>query len=120
MIPLSKSLQPAATAATPNMIIWNLTYLTRLVMALLKEQLKCGKRISDESEPFEDYIESVRLVYDFKGPDDRPIRLITDKNRILLPIVTVLSFYEFLKFVYNGVFDNNLHRLYLCDLVGFL
>ena len=95
----------------------NLAYMTRLTMALLKERIMCSKRTATETERFENYIDSVHLVYDFKGPADRPIRLITDKNRILLPIVCLLSFYEFLKFIYNGVADNDLHRLYLCDLV---
>lgn len=100
------------------MVIRNLVYRTRFIMALLSEGAQYKRRPSIKIEPFEDYVDTVMLVYDFKGPADRPIRLIGDKNRVLLPIVTALSFYEFLKFAYNGIVNNNLHRLYLCDLVS--
>lgn len=68
---------------------------------------------------FENYIDTVYLVYDFKGPSDQPIRFISKKNQILIYIISIISLYEFSKFVYNGIADNFIHRLYLCDVVKF-
>lgn len=67
---------------------------------------------------FEDYIDTVRLVYDFKGPADQPIRYISDKNRIRISVIAVLCVYECSKTLYSAISDNTLHRLYLSDLVS--
>lgn len=62
-------------------------------------------------------IDTIFLVYSFKGSPSQPIQLISDKNRILLPLVSILSAYEGLKSIYHGIINNHMHRLYLCDLV---
>ena len=69
---------------------------------------------------FEDYIDTVWLVFDFKGPPDQPIRYISDKNRNRLQVMTILYAYEFIKLLYHAIWDNDLHRLYLCDLVSII
>lgn len=112
------SVKSLALEPLRNMTIVNLVYRTRFIMALLREGMLPRRRSVAKTEILEDYIDTVLLVYDFKGPTNLPIRLIGNKNRVLLPIVTVLSFCEFLKYAYNGIYDNTLHRLYLCGLVS--
>lgn len=65
---------------------------------------------------FEDYIDTVWLMYDFKG-QDQPISLINDKKLFRLIFIVFLCVIELMKFLYHGIVDSFVVRLYLCDVI---
>ena len=92
-------------------------FLKKLQNLFRSNEMMQFNRKPKELIKFKDYIDTVYLVYDFNGTDNQLIRYISDKNRILLPVITILSFYEFLKITYHAIVDSFIARLYLCDLV---
>lgn len=64
---------------------------------------------------FVDYINSTYLIYSFKP--GREIRVFDARKRTFFACLSIVSTYEMVKFITNGILNDNLIRLYIGDFI---
>ena len=63
---------------------------------------------------FKEYLNDVFVFSDFKSSNYRLIKL---NKRLYLKILLICASIEFIKNIYHGFVQNNLHRIYFLDFV---